>query len=78
MSVEEFALADLAGVVAAGVEIAVLTTLDGAGAGGLAAQPNSISRVTWSANNAFTDSHMRHPLIRETIAQLSGFRLFLG
>ena len=60
---EEFALADLAGMVAAGVEFAVVTALYGVGDGGLATQPNDISRVTWTANNAFTDSHMRHPLL---------------
>jgi hypothetical protein len=65
LSVEEFALADLAGVLAAGVEFAVVATLRGAGAGGPATQPNNISRVTWTANNAFTDSHMKHPLVQE-------------
>ena len=43
---------------AAGVGLAVGTALYGAGAGGLATHPNNISRVTWTANNAFTDSHM--------------------
>jgi len=60
--VEESPLADLAGVVAAGVEFAVVSTLygagAGAGAGGLATQPSNISRVTWTAHNAFANSHM--------------------
>lgn len=71
--VEEFAPVDFAGAVAAGVEFAVVAALLGVGDGGLAAQPNDTSRVTWSANNALADSHMRHPLIRETIAQHSAF-----
>jgi hypothetical protein len=61
LPVEEFALADPAGAVAAGVGFAVVTALYAAGAGGLATQPNNISRVTWTANDAFTDSHMRPP-----------------
>ena len=79
LSVEEFTLADLAGVIAAGVEFAVVTALLGAGACGLATHPNNISRLTWTANSAFTDSpKLTSPLIRQTITQLSGFRLFLG
>ncbi|HTB89610.1 MAG TPA: hypothetical protein VK743_16720 [Steroidobacteraceae bacterium] len=62
LSVEGLALADPAGVVAAGVEFAVVTTLSGVGAGGLATQPNNISRVTGTANSVFTDSLARHPL----------------
>jgi hypothetical protein len=62
LSLEGFAFADLAGVVAAGVEFVVVTALCGGGDGGLATQPNNISRVTWTANNAFIDSHMSHPL----------------
>ena len=77
LSVEEFTLADLAGVIAAGVEFAVVTAL--LGAGGLATHPNNISRLTWTANSAFTDSpKLTSPLIRQTITQLSAFRLFLG
>jgi hypothetical protein len=71
--VEEFALADLAGVVAAGVEFAVVTTWCGADAGGPATQLN-MSRVTWAADSAFTDSHMKHPRIPKTITQLYAFR----
>ena len=52
---EAFALADRAGAVAAGVGFAVLIALFGAGAGGLAAHPNNISRVTWTASRAFTE-----------------------
>ena len=74
LSVEEFALADLAGVVAAGVEFAVVTTLYGVDAGDPATQPNNMSRVTWTANSAFTDLHMRRPLIPKTITQLCAFR----
>jgi hypothetical protein len=69
-------LADLAGVVAAGVEFAVVTTLCGADAGDPAMQPNNMSRVTWTVNSAFTDLHVKHPLIPKTITQLVRFDNF--
>jgi hypothetical protein len=74
----EVALADLAGVVAAGVEFAVVTTLCGVDAGGAATQLNNMSRGTWTANSAFTDSHVKHPLIPKTITQLCAFDNVLG
>ena len=76
--VEESPLADLAGVVAAGVEFAVVTTLCGVDAGGPATQLNNKSKVTWTANSAFTDSQMKLPLMPKTITQLCAFDNFLG